>query len=249
MFYVFAFMYCIVDSDRLTQTWSLKISQRSQHISTNRNNRVVFINTGHYSTLYIYKLQADVVIIAYLKQRFPMLNRQLRNDSHRAEDLSMLSDVMTKCLSKTSPLLESLVGSFLTATGNLLHLLRFLGIDEAHRALDMLRSCSEVAIISLDPFVWTKMTHQRVAEDFDVWPHTTRKRSVDPDYVSFVDRDSNFIAKSSVMKLVAVPSLPSMLGIVDLEISPVDSNKAIIGSVAFKSLVPINLCDNKAACQ
>ena len=82
---------------------------------------------------------------------------------------------------------------------------------------------------------------QSVPEDLHVGPGTTRIGSIDPNNVSTLDTDSNFIADPRLLELVRVPLLGPRSWLPDPEVSAIDSDLALLAFVVAKPLAPPNL--------
>jgi hypothetical protein len=63
---------------------------------------------------------------------------------------------------------------------------------------------------------------QRLSVDLEVRPRATRKRAINPDYLTTVDGNSNFPPEPCSSKLETVPFLVKLGWVVDLEISSIN---------------------------
>jgi hypothetical protein len=120
---------------------------------------------------------------------------------------------------KNIELLESAVDSFMARPNSLL----FIRISII--AIWMVNSCrlSSVTKICFSPLPsQLQQIIQRLSVDLEVWPLTARKRAINPDYLSTIDRNSNFPPEPCTSKLKAVPLLVKLGGVEDLEVSSIN---------------------------
>jgi hypothetical protein len=98
-------------------------------------------------------------------------------------------------LVQDTPVLESFVDCLLPVPDILLHCLSNHRVGEALGTLDIPRSVSYIAIISLNSFTFIKMAQERSSKDIDIRISSTRKGSIDPNNISSLDAKPHFISK------------------------------------------------------
>jgi hypothetical protein len=130
-----------------------------------------------------------------------------------------------------SPVLEAVVDRLLSVSNSLLHVFSFLWIGETLRTLDILWGVSNIPIVSLNSFIWTKVRSKTVAEDRNVVETATGEGSIDPNNVSSEDAESNFIAKCRLHSVLVRGKCWSKLR--HWKVSAINRNKAVIALVIF----------------
>ena len=83
-----------------------------------------------------------------------------------------------------------------------------------------------VGSISFNKLMWAKLVCKSTGEDKKIWPGPTTHRSIVPNNVPSLDAHSNFISDTRAIEFVGVPSLAEWCGLVDHEVSSIDSNLA-----------------------
>jgi hypothetical protein len=98
-----------------------------------------------------------------------------------------------------------------------------------------------IALVSFHPLSIRNHVNQTMAEDLHVRPSPARIGSIDPNNLTSLNADSNFIADPRLLELVRVPLLGPRSWLPDPEVSAIDSDLALLAFVIAKPLAPPNL--------
>jgi hypothetical protein len=109
----------------------------------------------------------------------------------------VLQDVVSVGLLEDFLSLEMLVERFMSCTHTALHPLVLFRVCCTGGALDVIKSLTDVPIVSLYAFKRIDKTSQAVAKNTYVMIRTSRKRSVDSDQISLCDINPKLVTKTT----------------------------------------------------
>lgn len=103
----------------------------------------------------------------------------------------MVDCFMSMAILKDAPVFEACIHRLLSTAKAALHVDRFRWIGDALWTLDLGRSLSNVAIISLNTFAHLKMRQWTLPQDCNVGIVSTRERAINPNNVTSQDTQRN----------------------------------------------------------
>jgi hypothetical protein len=151
----------------------------------------------------------------------------------------VLVSIVTVYGLETVELLEPTVHCLVPGSSALLGFLvnlRDIVIGSSNRS-----SFTSVAIVGLDFLSMSKRLLQSVSKDLDVGPSATGERAMDPDDISSLDTNCNFVPQSSSPELVGVPLRAERRRLLDPEVCAVNRHFARLSLITPESIAPTNL--------
>jgi hypothetical protein len=174
-----------------------------------------------------------------------MIEAKLRDHSNGFEGSSMLCKRMTEDITQDPELLETGVDNLMASTNYLL-LLLVVATPRDSRILKLVLAI--VAIVAFDAFVVTKLTFQSFTKNRDI-AHGSPIWSPDPDDITRMDGNPNFIFDSGAIQLVAEVRRIKRVWLTDWAIRTINGNEAAMMAgtiITFETVVPHNLIEKIA---
>jgi hypothetical protein len=178
-------------------------------------------------------------LILALEWVLSIIEGELGTDCHSHEHHPVFVSIVSVHGLETVELLEPTVHRLMPGSSALLGLLvdlRNVIISSSNRS-----SFTWVAIVGLDFLAWSERLLQSISKDLEVGPCATGERAMDPNDISGLNTNSNFIPQSSSPELVGVPLLAERLRLVDTEVGAVDRDFARLALITPESIAPSNL--------
>jgi len=179
-----------------------------------------------------------------------MVNREERrlffqfnlcNIDNSSHDKTMLAWTMSTQLAQSSPVLEPTICSLMPCSSNLLHAL--IKVVQSTGCLGMRQpladSIRKVTLPRLHSILQTFLQSNLL-----VSKSATRKRTIQPNNVSGLDRNTNFASNSSMVKLVRAPTGFKRKRLLDNKISSIDDDQASRSIGSKELILPSQLCSS-----
>lgn len=150
---------------------------------------------------------------------------------------------VSKELPQYAPKLQPEVDSLLSVSDSLLHKLSLWWIGKAFWALNMSGMLSNIPIISLHPFSMAKLSEEALTKDSDVIETTTRIGTIDPNHISSLDAQRNFVPQTTLLLEFVAGKTGTMLWY--SKVNTVNAHEAISSTVAFEPVLKKDLDKQK----
>ncbi len=174
-----------------------------------------------------------------------MIEAKLHDHSNGFEGNSMLFKRMTEDITQDPELLETGVNNLMVSTN---YLLLPLVIATSCDSWILQLVLTVVAIVTFDAFIATKLSFQSFTKNCDI-AHGSPIWSPDPDDITRMDGNPNFIFDSGAIQLVAEVRRIKRVWLTDWAIRTINGNEAAMMAgtiITFETVVPHNLIEKIA---
>ena len=137
--------------------------------------------------------------------------------------------------------LKLLIHCFVSRSNDSFNLFTLLWSKRTIWSLDELWIRSLVSLISFYPFKFFKIEPQVLIEDLDIWTKTSLIRPINPNNLSTLNRNSNFIPESIFVEFMTEPLSIRLFilgpGILNPEVRSVNTDQEIIPNIPLKTII------------